>query len=140
LIDRLAEVKVAINDKRFSELTRLCFEMCLVVKTLNDERVMHYAFKLFATVLSFTGQCKEAIELGYLMLDLALDMRELPLAMDSYFLLGNLLEQNKEYKTAMIAYRKMLQLAWFLNTTQHELLAYHGMAKQYFYLTELEHA
>lgn len=82
--------------------------MCIVAKTLNDEKVAHFAYRLFARMLSYLNACHEAIELAYYLVDLALEMRDFARAMDSYGLLGQLLEQAKDYRTAMVAYRKML--------------------------------
>jgi len=105
---------VTLQEKHYEKMIKPFFEMCMVTKTLNDEKVVHFSFKLFARVLGFVNHCAAAIELAYFMLDLSMDMMELPKVMDCYQLLGTLLESHKEYKTAMVAYRKMLQMAWYL--------------------------
>jgi tetratricopeptide (TPR) repeat protein len=51
-----------------------------------------------------------------------------------------LYEKRKEYDLAKFAFKKMLQFAWFNNTTANEIHAYLGLAKQYFYSQQLERA
>lgn len=76
---------------------------------------------------------KRAIELLYKLIDLALTMRNLPKAMDYYGQLGNLYELSRDYKLALIAYKKMLQLAWVNGSIAYEIHAYFGISNQYFY-------
>ena len=38
----------------------------------------------------------------------------------------------------MIAYKKMLQLAWVTDSQELEILAYQGIAKQLFYMQEIK--
>ena len=61
-------------------------------------------------------------------------------AMEYYGFLGDLYERNKDNKTAMIAFKKMLQFSWINKAVAFELAAYFGIARQYFYMQMLEKA
>ena len=67
-------------------------------------------------------------------------MMELHKAMEYYGYLGDLYERKKDFKTAIVAFKKMLQFAWINKAVAFELAAYFGIARQYFYMQMLEKA
>jgi len=60
------------------------------------------------------------------------------LKMDSYLRLGKCHQLLRNYKEALICFKKMLELAWETNSLKNELLAYDYIAVQYFYLGDIE--
>lgn len=116
------------------------YELCLTAKTFQDEVVCHKTFIMYVKLLTFMGFFDEAIQLVYLLLDLSLEMMEMHRAMEYYGYLGDLYERNKDYKTAMIAFKKMLQFSWINKAVAFEIEAYFGIARQYFYMQMLEKA
>ena len=52
--------------------------------------------------------------------------------------MGKCYQNLKEFKKAVICYKKQLQLAWFNQNIDMEMSAYDNLAIQYFYLGELE--
>jgi hypothetical protein len=129
-----------INDKHYDSQIKPLYEICLVAKSLMDEKVSHLSFTILTTLLAYKHCLQEAIEITYFLRDLSLEMMDFGKAMQIYEHLGCLYSKNKEYPNALIAYKKMLQLAWLNGTPGHELAAYSGISSQYYYMQELEKA
>ena len=49
-------------------------------------------------------------------------------------------QQNKDYKLAIVCFKKMLHLAYMENNTYEEIRAYECLALQHFYLQDLKRA
>ena len=49
-------------------------------------------------------------------------------------------QDDKEYADAILAFKRMLQIAWYENDTHQETKAYEYLALQYFYLQQLDKA
>ena len=54
--------------------------------------------------------------------------------MDIYELLGRALEKGFNYKLAIVAYKKLMQISWYVENSTCEIRAYANLARCYFYL------
>jgi hypothetical protein len=61
LVDRLADILLAFNEKRYDSLIKPFYEMCMVSKVFMDEKVTHFSFSIFVRLLYFMNKCDEAI-------------------------------------------------------------------------------
>ena len=95
---------------------------------------------MFASLLAYMGMYNQSIQIFYFLLDVALGMHNFTIAMELYSDIGKIYQYSGKYEMALIAYRKMLQFAWINKAQGYELLAYQGMAKQYYYMQQLEKA
>ena len=57
-----------------------------------------------------------------------------------YELMGKMFQEDKEYRMAIIAFKRMLQAAWVENDQHFETKAYEHLALQHFYLQVLSKA
>ena len=56
----------------------------------------------------------------------------------AYMKIGHAYKLIKNYRFALINFKRMLQLAWYLDIQKYELMAYDMIGMQYFYLGDLE--
>ena len=61
-------------------------------------------------------------------------MKNWSFVIQSFEFLGRIFQLDHDYENAVIAYKKMLQLAWLTNSYDYEIMAYSNLAKQNFYL------
>ena len=71
----------------------------------------------------------------YLARDLGYEVKNWSYVMQSFDYLGRILQLDHDYGNAVIAYKKLLQLAWVTNSYEYEVRAYANLAKQNFYLS-----
>ena len=68
--------------------------------------------------------------------DIAHESQNLAQEMLCYEWMGRVKQEQGDYKMAMIAFKKMLQLAWITQVSDYEFRAYSAIAKQLFYLQQ----
>ena len=74
------------------------------------------------------------------MRDLAEDTNNHTEAILVYELLGKMYQSRKQYPLALLAFKKMLQLAWCDLDKKAELKAYEYLALQHFYMEDINRA
>ena len=60
--------------------------------------------------------------------------------MDAYLNIGICLELNTDYKQAIFAFKRLLQVAWNANDHDREMKAYEMIGKIHFYLGNIKKA
>lgn len=71
-----------------------------------------------------TNNFSGAIKAFQKMRDYAEDCKCKKREMEAYLLLGKVLEQKKDYKTARVVFKRLLQVAWFSQDIDMEMAAY----------------
>ena len=61
-------------------------------------------------------------------------------AISIYEEIGKIKQEQKDYQKAILAFKRMLQIAWIENDYASETRAYDHLAIQYFYLQQLKKA
>ena len=79
------------------------------------------------------GMPTQAIELFTIMRDIGYQTLNQSYLIQSFYLLGRALEKAAHHKESIIAYKKLLQVAWSTESPEYELKAYLGLGKQHFY-------
>ena len=134
LIDKLVDILFVFSEKRVFDAIPQCYQLCLVAKTFVDHELAFNSFRLFGCLLLNLGYYKHACKMFYLARDLGYEIKNWSYVMQAFDYLGRVLQLDHDYESAMIAYKKMLQLAWLTNSFEYEIRAYSNLAKQNFYL------
>lgn len=58
--------------------------------------------------------------------------------MRAYQKMGNVLQAQGEYKYAILAFKRMLQIAWSDEDYLYEMAAYQEIGMQYYYLKDIQ--
>ena len=130
---RVKESLYTVSEKRMFDTIQNVYEISLVSKTFTDPSLSFYSLKFFGCLLMHLNYSKWAIKTFEVMRDLGYELLNWSFVIQSFDLLGRCLQNASCYKDAMIAYKKMLQLAWVTNSQEYEIRAYMGLARQFFY-------
>ena len=79
------------------------------------------------------GMQTQAVELFTIMRDLGYQNKSWSFLIQSFDLLGRSLKKAAQYKESIVAYKKLLQVAWSTGSPEYELKAYLGIGRQHFY-------
>ena len=72
---------------------------------------------------------EEAISIFTTIRDLGYELLNWSYVIQAFELIGLTLQKSKYYPEAIIAYKKILQMAWVTNSQEWEVLAYQGISK-----------
>jgi len=106
-------------------------------KAFNYELILYFTYtqaKIFMARCDFKHAINEFKHFKDLCTTYDLFTRKL----EAYKQLGKCYQGLKMYKTAIIYFSKFLYMAWYIDSTKYELLAYDHIGMQYFYLGRLE--
>lgn len=56
--------------------------------------------------------------------------------METYLTIGKILQEEKNYARAVVAFKMLLLVAWQENSSDFEMLAYENLAMQFFHLND----
>ena len=56
--------------------------------------------------------------------------------METYLTIGKILQEEKNYSRAVVAFKMLLLIAWQENSSDFEMLAYENLAMQFFHLND----
>ena len=121
------------SERKIFDNIQHMYEMCAVAKTFVDPTIIFLTLKLFGATLMHLNYFKWAVDIFTVMRDLGYEFLNWSFTIQSFDYLGRVLQKQAHYKDSIIAYKKMLQLAWVTDSQEYEVRAYFGLARQYFY-------
>ena len=105
---------------------------------MRDFDILYQLIKSYAFINQICDKVKYAIEVFEILRDLAYEIQDHRLIMESYKCLGAVLQKDKRYEDAVVCFKKILLYAWYFNDTKWEMIAYENLSTQYFYLGEIQ--
>lgn len=72
--------------------------------------------------------------------DICDETRDMPGLMNAYANMGKELQQMRNYKQAIVAFKKVMQLSWIYGSQEYENLAYRNIALQHYYQGNVDRA
>ena len=91
---------------------------------MREYQLLYNLIKLFGLISQITDRVKKAIDAFELLRDLAYELSDHKLILESYKLLGQMLQRDKRYEHAIICFKNMMVCAWYYNEKQWEITAY----------------
>lgn len=136
-IDQIKELWLR---KKFHQALAVCFKMKALVIKVGDMVALQCAYKFLGDLYLDMNDLQNAIQSYRQRKGLAEANQDYRDKMKTYRKLGHCYKLIKNYKLALVNYKKMLQLAWELKDENAELIAYDGIGMQYFYLGAVQKA
>ena len=134
LQDKVIDIIHSLNERQVYDCIEKVWEICKASKTCNDVKLSFASFTIFGVLFFHIEMYNEARMMFEFYRDLASEIENWPHLMVAYEWIGKTLQASRDYQLAIIAFKKMLQMAWITNSTDFEVKAYGHLAKQYFYL------
>ena len=98
--------------------------MCCLAKQVKDSSVSFHAFNLLGKLLHTLKLYKEALLIFEFLRDMANEFHNFAYLILSFESLAKVLNDMQDYEKALIAAKKMMQVAWFIGSREFELYAY----------------
>jgi tetratricopeptide (TPR) repeat protein len=136
-IDQMKELWLR---KKLHQAIAVCFKMKALVIKVGDMLALQCAYKFLGDLYLDMNDLQNAIHSYRQRKGLAEANQDYKDKMKTYRKLGHCYKLIKNYKLALVNYKKMLQLAWELKDENAELIAYDGIGMQYFYLGAVDKA
>jgi tetratricopeptide (TPR) repeat protein len=113
-------------------------DVVTICKASGDGARLIWAYAHMGEIYMHFNDIRNAIRQYEIEKNLAEQHQLYELKMQAYRRLGKCHQLLRNYKEALICFKKMLELAWETNSLKDELLAYDFIAMQYFYLGDVE--
>ena len=72
---------------------------------------------------------EQALDLFNTMRDIGYELLNWSIVMISFDFIGRVHQKSQHFKDAKVAYKNLLQLAWFVDSSEYEMRAYMGLAR-----------
>ena len=138
MIQKLIEILKRVKVHSFHEIVAPLCQLTLLSKHLTDTKPTLSLYQMLGCLFLNLGKKSQALKLFDVARDISHDSQNLAQELLCYEWLGRTLQESGEFSRARIAFKKMLQLAWVTNIQDYEFRAYKQIAKQYFYLNEVD--
>ena len=135
---KVEDILFLISEKKLLETIQHAYELSTIAKTFIHTNAAFYCLKLLGSLLMHLKYSKDAINIFTTMRDLGYELLNWSYVIQAFDLLAKALQRSSQYEEAVIAYKKMLQLAWVTNSQEYEILAYQGLSKQLFYMQQIK--
>ena len=132
--NKIEDILFQISEKKLFDTIQHAYELSAVAKTFIHTNAAFYSLKFLATLLMHLEFTKDAINIFTTLRDLGYELLNWSYVIQAFELLARTFQKSQQYEEAVIAYKKILQLAWVTNSQEYEILAYQGISKQLFYL------
>ena len=129
----LKDVLFLITERKLFASVDVIFQLAMISKTFVDRKMTFLFLKLLGVLLMHLNMPTHAIELFTIMRDLGYQTLNWSFLIQSFDLLGRSLKKAAHYKESIVAYKKLLQVAWSTDSPEYEFKAYLGIGKQHFY-------
>ena len=91
---------------------------------MKEYQLLYNLMKLFGLISQICDKIKKAIEAFEVLRDIAFELGNHKLIMESYKLYGQMLQRDKRYDHAAVCFKNMMVCAWYYNEKQWEITAY----------------
>jgi tetratricopeptide (TPR) repeat protein len=106
----------------------------------SDHYVLKHTLQALGLFSLYFNDHQRAIKSFQRLREITEDMSDPQSEMEAVYKLALCYQTTKEHSLAIIALKKILQLAWIQNNFEFEMKAYDAIAKQYYYMGEMEKA
>lgn len=127
------DILQTVEDKKLYESIGKMNRMLLVTREIHDCMLHYYMFKLIGATLLRVGKATLARLVFESMRDVASECQQWGNYLDAYDLIGRACEAQGEHLLAINAYKRMMQMAWFVDSSIYEAHSYFALARCYFY-------
>lgn len=134
----LLEILQLVSERKFHQAIEPTTQLVLLARLLYDSKPAMHLYQMLGSLMMNAGFLHEGFRLFEVAKDLAHEAQNLSQEMVCFEWMGRAKQEMREFNTARIAFKKMLQLAWLTKLTDYEVKSYNEIAKQYFYLEETE--
>jgi len=123
-----------IQVRNKNNLDKILKEMQEIAHQTSNLELILYCIYFRAKVAVSRSEMKEAIFLFRQYKTLCVSYKLFKNKLSGYKNLGKCYQFIRKHRTALTYFTKFLQMAWHLDSSKHELIAYDFIGKQYYYL------
>lgn len=134
------EIQKSIEAKQYKQALDFCKKYKEVLNANSDSSRLQHAFKLQGNIYMKMNDVRNALLSFRNLKGIAEYNGDYVEKIVAYQKIGHCYKLLKQYKLALVNYKKMLQLSWDIKSLKYEFLAYDSIGLQYFYLGDIERA
>ena len=138
IINQLQEVVQKVSERQFLNSLEPLTQFVLACKNLQDPKPTIHAYQLLGSLLANLSYYGEAYSIFEIAKDLANESQNLAQELVCFDCMGQIMFELNDFAKAKVLFKKMLQLAWLIRSTDAEFRAYNEIGKAYFYLGHIE--
>ena len=99
--------------KNHSNAEKILAQSVELIKQLQDFELIFKIYKIYGLSLQLSDKTLKSIVIFEMLRDIAYEIKDTPMIMESYRLLGFAYQQAKNYELAITCYKKILLYAWY---------------------------
>jgi len=124
MLATLYKVYLLLDSERWADAFLLVYQNLLVINDFNEFVLYIRHSSLLVYILQRMYLLEKAQALIEFVRDVVEETNNYREALALYEHIGKMYQEKKQYQIAKLAFRKMLQIAWFENDTTAEIKAY----------------